>query len=66
MQRFADDAVQVFLLGLDRQDTLRIGGFIEPRAGALLDSQLNTNNAARELARTWAAIRYLTPQESMR
>ncbi|CNI01864.1 outer membrane efflux protein [Yersinia intermedia] len=33
---------------------------------ALLDSQLNTNNAARELARTWAAIRYLTPQESMR
>ena len=33
---------------------------------ALLDSQLNTSNAARELARTWAAIRYLTPQESMR
>lgn len=33
---------------------------------ALLDSQLNTNNAARELARIWAAIRYLTPQESMR
>ena len=33
---------------------------------ALLDSQLNTNNSARELARTWAAIRYLTPQESMR
>ncbi|CNI48121.1 outer membrane efflux protein [Yersinia rohdei] len=30
---------------------------------ALLDSQLNTSNAARELARTWAAIRYLTPQE---
>ena len=33
---------------------------------ALLDSQLNASNAARELARTWAAIRYLTPQESMR
>ncbi|CRY13842.1 TolC family protein [Yersinia enterocolitica] len=33
---------------------------------ALLDSQLNTSNAARELARTWAAIRYLTPQESVR
>lgn len=32
---------------------------------ALLDSQLNTSNAARELARTWAAIRYLTPQESV-
>lgn len=31
---------------------------------ALLDSQLNASNAARELARTWAAIRYLTPQES--
>ncbi|HDL8055704.1 TolC family protein [Yersinia enterocolitica] len=33
---------------------------------ALLDSQLNTSNAARELARIWAAIRYLTPQESVR
>ncbi|MDR4896474.1 TolC family protein [Yersinia kristensenii] len=33
---------------------------------ALLDSQLNASNAARELARTWAAIRYLTPQESAR
>ncbi|MDN0120865.1 TolC family protein [Yersinia frederiksenii] len=33
---------------------------------ALLDSQLNTRNAARELARIWAAIRYLTPQESVR
>lgn len=32
---------------------------------ALLDSQLNSHNAARELARTWASIRYLTPQESM-
>ncbi|MCB5309700.1 TolC family protein [Yersinia massiliensis] len=32
---------------------------------ALLDSQLNASNAARELARTWAAIRYLTPQERM-
>ncbi|OVZ78848.1 TolC family protein [Yersinia kristensenii] len=33
---------------------------------ALLNSQLNASNAARELARTWAAIRYLTPQESAR
>ncbi|VFS25684.1 Uncharacterised protein [Serratia liquefaciens] len=40
MQGFADDAVQIFLIGIDRQDALRIGGFVEPRAGALLDSQL--------------------------
>lgn len=33
---------------------------------ALLDSQLNTHNAARELARIWASIRYLTPQEIVR
>lgn len=40
VQGFADDAVQVFFVGIDRQDTLRIGGFVEPRAGALFDSQL--------------------------
>lgn len=40
VQGFADDAVQIFLIGIDRQDALRIGGFVEPRAGALLDSQL--------------------------
>ncbi|CNI85985.1 TolC family protein [Yersinia bercovieri] len=40
-----------------------LGSVLEARR-ALLDSQLNASNAARELARTWAAIRYLTPQES--
>lgn len=42
-----------------------LGSVLEARR-ALLDSQLNASNAARELARTWAAIRYLTPQESVR
>ncbi|MFK3839376.1 TolC family protein [Serratia sp. NPDC087055] len=32
---------------------------------ALLDSHLNAGKAARGLAQIWAAIRYLTPQESM-
>ncbi|MBP1132811.1 outer membrane protein TolC [Serratia sp. PL17] len=32
---------------------------------ALLDSRLNAGKAARGLAQIWAAIRYLTPQESM-
>lgn len=31
---------------------------------ALLDSQLNENRAAREVAQSWAAIRYLIPQEN--
>lgn len=31
---------------------------------ALLDSRLNAGKAARELAQLWAAIRYLTPQET--
>jgi len=32
---------------------------------ALFDSRLNAGKAARGLAQIWAAIRYLTPQESM-
>ncbi|WP_413736075.1 TolC family protein [Sodalis sp. RH21] len=31
---------------------------------ALLESQLNENRAAREVAQNWAAIRYLIPQEN--
>ncbi len=40
VQRLAADRVQVFLIGVDRHDALRIGGFIEPRAGTLLFRQL--------------------------
>jgi outer membrane protein TolC len=32
---------------------------------ALLNSQLDTINAQREMAQVWAAIRYLTPQEAL-
>ena len=40
MQGFADDSIQVFFIGIDRQNAFRIGGFVKPRACALLFRQL--------------------------
>ncbi|MNT11422.1 hypothetical protein D3C72_1463010 [compost metagenome] len=40
MQRLADDTVQIFLVGIDRQNAFRVGSFVEPRARALLFRQL--------------------------
>ena len=40
VQRLADDRIQVFFVGVDRQNAFRVGGFIEPRARALFFRQL--------------------------
>ena len=40
MQRRVCNRIQVFLVGVDRQNAFRIGGFVKPRACALLFRQL--------------------------
>ena len=40
VQRLADDRIQVFLVSVDWQNAFRVGGFVEPRARALLFRQL--------------------------
>ena len=40
MQRLISDGIQIFLIGIDRQDPFRVSGFVKPRARALLFSQL--------------------------
>lgn len=39
VQRFVDDRIQIFFVGVDRQNAFCIGGFVEPWAGALLFRQ---------------------------
>lgn len=52
------------LLAQYRSGKSDLSAVLEARR-ALLDSRLSAGKAARELAQIWAAIRYLTPQESM-
>lgn len=40
MQRLISDGIQIFLIGIDRQDPFRVSGFVKPRARALLFRQL--------------------------
>jgi outer membrane protein TolC len=52
------------LLAQYRSGKSDLSAVLEARR-ALLDSRLSAGKAARGLAQIWAAIRYLTPQESM-
>ena len=40
MQRFVSDSIKIFFIGINRQNTFRIGGFVKPWACALLFCQL--------------------------
>jgi hypothetical protein len=56
VQRLADDRIQVFLVGVDWQNAFRVGGFVEPRARALLFRQLLSSGRVNVRVRVTLAV----------